>query len=258
MGNPSHFQGAVKELMFPYKLTVSYDGTLYFGWQKTRSGPSIQGNLEAALCRLGEKASLPEAASRTDRGVHARGQIVAFSLSKEWEPDRLLAGLNALLPPDIRVAEAAKADPSFHPTLDAREKEYRYEVSLGSVYLPQNRLYAWHYPYPIDRKAMEEAARLLERSGDFSAFTTIRPKNPFCALRSVSFLWEGEDFLRIVLRGDRFLYRMARALAGTLLYVGSGKLSIQAVEPLFLEKKRAEAGMTAPAHGLFLQEVRFG
>lgn len=233
-----------------YKLILSYDGTQYFGWQKTRSGPSIQLALEKALLVLG-KADLPEAASRTDRGVHARKQVVSFSLDREIEPKRLVRALNAHLPPDIRVLAAEKMAADFHPTLDAKGKEYHYEVCLGPVQLPRHRLYSWHYPYSISWEKMQQGADLLVGSHDFSAFTTIRPKNPLCTLEAISFEPLEQNRLRIRLIADRFLYRMARTLAGTLLYLGSGKLPLEQLFP----KHRSQAGVTAPPHALFLHQI---
>src|SRR3990167_7529774 len=104
-----------------YKLTISYDGTCYFGWQKTKEGPSIQEELAKAIYQMTGEQVLPEAASRTDRGVHAHGQVVQFALDKKWVPQKLRLGINALLPNDIRVLEAENR--VFHPTLDAIGKE---------------------------------------------------------------------------------------------------------------------------------------
>ncbi len=236
-----------------YKALLSYDGTRYFGWQKTRSGPSIQEALQSALQKVTRNEILPEAASRTDRGVHAEGQSVSFSLDKDLP--KPLFSLNANLPSDIRILSIETVPEGFHPTLDALSKIYHYEVSLGPIQDPHTRLYSWHYPYPLDLSKMEAGAKILLGTHDFSAFANRPEKNPTCTLSHITFSQEDPNRLRIALHGNRFLYKMARSLAGTLLYIGSGKLALESLPSILLGKKRKEAGMTAPAHGLFLHRV---
>jgi tRNA pseudouridine38-40 synthase len=236
--------------MFSYKLLLTYDGTCYFGWQKTRMGPSVQEALENAILQItGEKAT-PEAASRTDRGVHAEGQSVSFSISKEIDPYRLLGGLNAALPPDIRILELMSCESSFHPTLDASSKEYHYRLCLGPVQDPTQRLYSWHLKTALDLKKMERAARDLLGQKDFSAFANEKKENPICTIEEITF-----ERLQIRLVGDRFLYKMVRNLVGTLVYIGIGKLPEDCIPALLASKDRKAAGVTAPAHGLFLHRV---
>jgi tRNA pseudouridine38-40 synthase len=223
-------------------LTVSYLGSRYFGWQKTSSGPSIQEELEKAILRiLGEPVSC-EAASRTDRGVHAEGQVVQFVAHKNV--DDLRRALNAVLPRDIRVKEARIVPETFHPTLDAKYKTYHYHLTLGPVQDPFTRETAWHYPYPLDLGLMETAAKELVGTKDFSAFSTEVPKRPICTLMDISITRSGNQ-LQIALTGDRFLYKMARRLAGTLANIGSGKIL------------PGEIGETAPAHGLVLHKINY-
>ena len=142
-----------------YKATISYDGTAYFGWQKTKTGPSIQESLQIAIARVSQEDILPEGASRTDRGVHAAGQVAALSLKKKWEPQPLLRALNGVLPPDIRMVSIERAAPGFHPTLQAKKKEYRYSLCLGAVQDPVHRLYSWAFRYPLDLESMKQAAQ---------------------------------------------------------------------------------------------------
>lgn len=226
------------------KLILSYDGTGYFGWQKTRMGPSIQETLAEALFKLTQEKIVPEAASRTDRGVHALGQTIHFKSEKPVT----LRGLNALLPPDIRALRLEVAADDFHATLNAVGKEYRYRLDTGAVEDPFQRLYAWHVHVPLDWEKMREAAKSLLGTHDFSAFANEPEENPICTLSAIEF--EGGC---IRLKGDRFLYRMARNLAGTLVYVGLGK--IRDVASILSSKDRKQAGVTAPAHGLTLYEV---
>ena len=240
-----------------YQLTVSYDGTHYFGWQKTRQGPSIQETLESALKKVTGETAAPEAASRTDRGVHATGQRIAFSLEKEWEPERLLAALNAVLPRDIRIQALEKASPSFHPTLQARGKEYHYWVCKGDVQDPRFRLYSWHFRRSLDLSLMEKGAKDLLGTHDFTAFANEEKENPICTLAEIAFIPQEKARLQISLKGDRFLYKMVRNIAGTLLYIGCGKLPPGCIPSLLKSRDRKQAGMTAPAHGLFLHRVEY-
>lgn len=228
-----------------YKAILSYDGSQYFGWQKTKTGPSIQEELEKAIFRMTGESSLPEAASRTDRGVHARGQVIQFSLAKNIDPHQLLKGLNAHLPLDIRICELTYCD--FHPTLDAIGKEYHYEITSEED--PTKRLYSWYIPQPLDLDAMKKEAQTLLGYHDFSAFANEKKENPFCTLHAIEF----KNNLTLILKGDRFLYKMVRNLVGTLVYVGLHK--INSVAPILASRDRKNGGITAPKHGLHLHQV---
>jgi tRNA pseudouridine38-40 synthase len=228
-----------------YKAVLSYDGTRYFGWQKTVTGPSIQEELEKALLRITQELVLPEAASRTDRGVHAEGQVIQFALNRAWELHPLQRALNAVLPPDIRIRSLEYKQ--FHPTLDALGKEYHYRLTLSPVQLPMERLYAWHLHQPLDLVKMIDEAQDLLGTHDFSAFTNEEEKDPICNLESITFT----D--RFIIRGNRFLYKMVRNIVGTLIYVGLGKLN--SVKEILLSRDRRRAGITAPALGLYLHRV---
>lgn len=241
--------------MYPFRATICYDGTCYFGWQSTKTGPSIQEALASALWNASQEKVIPEAASRTDRGVHAEGQEISFSLSRLWDPYRLMRALNAHLPPDIRILKVENTPLDFHPTLDAKEKEYRYRILNTSCSLPFQELYAWHFHLPLDIPLMENAAKDFLGVHDFSAFANEKEKNPFCTLYSIHFEPLEHGVLQISLKGNRFLYKMVRNLVGTLAYIGCGKLPPDSIPGLIHSKDRKKAGMTAPAHGLFLHKV---
>jgi tRNA pseudouridine38-40 synthase len=230
-----------------YKAIIAYDGTRYLGWQKTITGPSIQEELKKAIFQITGAESTPEAASRTDRGVHAEGQVIQFALSKQIDTQKLLKGLNAVLPSDIRVLEISLKE--FHPTLDAIGKEYRYRICQVPVQDPTIRLYSWHIPQGLDWVKIELAAKDLIGTHDFTAFANEGEKNPICTLESIVF----DGIFKI--RGDRFLYKMVRNLVGTLVYVGSGKLPVDSIPSILTSKDRKKAGLTAPAHGLYLHQV---
>ena len=246
-------------------LTVAYDGTRYYGWQKTHDGPSIEQELENALTPIIGHTPLLQAASRTDRGVHADGQIVTFMTKKKSSCAQFQHSLNALLPEDIRVMNIEEKELSFHPTLEALSKTYHYKIALGKTIHPTMRLYCWHYPFDLNISLMQEAASYLIGTHNFAAFRNQRkdliPEDTVRHIINISIDLEPTHtdlkILHIKITGDKFLYKMARNLVGTLVYVGSGKLSLQEVRALFLHPDRTKAGITAPAHGLFLYAVYY-
>ena len=241
-----------------FRGLLAYEGTGYLGWQKTSMGPTIQGELEKALSLLLHKAITVEAASRTDAGVHARGQVINFFLDKELETRRFLRSMNGLLPRNIALIQLEEASDTFHPTLDAKYKEYHYQISLGPVQTPFDRLFSWHVPQPLDIDAMEESLQFLLGEHDFSAFCNERQLldiDPVCHLRELFVEKLSESQLRIRTIGNRFLYRMVRNLVGTLVYVGCGKILPSSLPGILQGKKRAQAGVTAPAQGLFLERI---
>ena len=217
-------------------------------------GPSIQEELEKAVFKITQERIQPEAASRTDRGVHAEGQVVHLP-SRKYAPQQLLRAMNGLLPPDIRVLKTEPAALSFHPTLDAKGKEYHYRLCLGAVQAPMYRFYSWHFHYPLNIGKMDQAAKDLLGFHNFSSFANERADNPFCTLDTIQITPILENRLQITIIGNRFLYKMARNIVGTLLYIGCGKLSSDCIPSLFKAKDRKKTGMTAPAHGLFLHKV---
>ena len=240
-----------------FKLILSYDGTRYLGWQKTKMGPSVQESLERALLQITGEVGVPEAASRTDRGVHAEGQAVALSSAKMEDPKRLQKALNGVLPFDIRVVDVCQIE-AFHPTLDAEGKEYHYRLCLGAVQDPIHRLYSWHFRNKLDLKKMERAAADFVGTFDFSAFANEEEKNPLCTLQKIQLIELPEGRLQIEIMGDRFLYKMVRNIIGTLVYVGCGKLPEDCIPALLASRDRKGAGMTAPPHGLYLHKVSYG
>ncbi|MEX0961496.1 MAG: tRNA pseudouridine(38-40) synthase TruA [Simkaniaceae bacterium] len=237
--------------MINYKMTLSYEGAPFFGWQKTLNHPTIEGCLEKALLRLFGFAPSLQAASRTDRGVHALGQVVNF-LAPEIDCQKIKFKLNHLLPESIQVFQVEKASPLFHPTLDNKGKEYHYRVTIDPIQSPEMRFYAWHYFYPIDRNKLQKAKELFIGIHDFSPLsnqTTPSQSSRKCHLFSIDI--EGDSrHLIFKIRGDRFLYKMVRNLVGTLIQMGSNKISLSTF-PL----NRQACGMTAPAHGLYLYKV---
>lgn len=244
------------------KLTVAYDGTAYLGWQKTAMGSSIEQMLEQSLSQILQEQVTLQAASRTDAGVHATGQIVNFFTEKQnIQLKALQIGLNALLPKDISVLNVEVANGSFHPTVDCLSKEYHYHLCYHSAQLPQHRFYSWHFPRHFDINLMRQAASLLIGEHDFSAFCNFKKNSTYAHyIRNVSSIHLVElpdSRLRFEIRGNNFLYKMVRNLVGTLVYVGCGKIDVKAIPDIIESKQRPQAGVTAPAHGLCLQKVYY-
>ncbi|PIS01924.1 MAG: tRNA pseudouridine(38-40) synthase TruA [Chlamydiae bacterium CG10_big_fil_rev_8_21_14_0_10_42_34] len=237
-----------------FKAVLSYDGTNYFGWQKTSTGPSIQEEFAKAILLITQEVVIPEAASRTDRGVHAVGQVVQFTLEKSIDPHTLKNRLNAVLPADIRVIDLIVCQ--FHPTLDSVGKIYHYQMCLDPILDPTKVRYFWHFYYPQDLERLRMAAKQLIGTHDFSAFANEeenRPKlNPICTVESIEF----ENGL-FTIQGDRFLYKMVRNIVGTLAYIGCGKLPKDSIKSILHLRDRKKAGVTAPAHGLYLHQVLY-
>lgn len=248
-------------LQFNILLKLAYDGTSFLGWQKTDTGPSVEGTLEAVLEQILQEKIQLQAASRTDAGVHALGQVVNFFTSKELDWSKLRHSLNQLLPRSVAVLEVMPMPAAFHPTLDCIQKRYRYTIDYAPVQLPQHRLYAWHCPYPLDIAQMQQAALLFEGTHDFQAFTNAKKNEPYTDfIRTVSQIAITElpcERMEIELLGNRFLYKMVRNIVGTLMYVGRGKMSYAELPAVFENRDRSQAGVTAPAHGLTLVEVLY-
>lgn len=237
---------------------LAYEGTSFLGWQKTQAGQSIQGELEKALSIALRRTTTVEAASRTDAGVHARGQVVNFFIDKDDDLQKLRQSLNALLPREIVAVRLEESSPDFHPTLDAIKKEYHYEIVFGSVQSPFLRMHSWHVPNTLDIEKMRAAASQLIGEHDFSAFCNDRSLleiDPICHLLDLIIEEISPGHLRIRTIGNRFLYKMVRNLVGTLVYVGCGKLEALNMKELLQSKQRSLAGITAPAQGLFLHQV---
>jgi tRNA pseudouridine38-40 synthase len=246
--------------LYNIKLVIAYFGASYVGWQKTKMGPTVEETLTSALSKILQHEVQLQAASRTDAGVHAEGQVVNFLMQKPVPLDRLKHSLNCMLPKDIAVISAVEMPESFHPTLDNLKKEYWYHICNAPSQLPFHRHTSWHFPYPLDLEEMRKAAKHLLGSHDFSAFCNERKlwdRDAVCHLEKIDILSLPEQRLRIEFTGDHFLFRMARNLAGTLAYVGCGKLQENNIPAILESKDRTLCGMTAPAHGLTLKRVDY-
>ncbi len=241
------------------RATIAYDGTSYHGFQRQSAErePTIQGELERALTRTSSGAVTVLGAGRTDAGVHASGQVVAFDV--EWRhglPD-LQRALNAVLPDDIAVLEVGEAEADFHPRYRARSRAYRYTIHNALLRDPLHRLYALHLPDPLDVEAMRAAARYLIGEHDFAAFG--QPTSGESTVRAVYRAEMGgqRPWITIDLEANGFLYRMARSIVGTLIEVGRGKLTVERFAEILDSRDRSRAEATAAPHGLCLTQVNY-
>ena len=246
--------------MRKFKLRIAYDGTHYEGWQIQKTGTGVQQKIEEALARLFPSRPRVHSSSRTDTGVHAMGMIAHFEVpsnERSMSPLKLAHALNAWLPEDVRVVQAAGAASGFHARFDATGKQYRYFVWNHRVMNPLLRKTAWHVPRQLDLPAIRRAAAYFPGTHDFQSFAAHQNYEKQSHVRT---LWRCDlrksgPLLTFTIEGDGFLYKMCRGIVGTLVQVGQGKFSPDAIAGLLTEKDRRLTGMTAPAHGLVLWKV---
>jgi tRNA pseudouridine38-40 synthase len=243
------------------RITVSYDGTGFHGWQVQPGLPTIQQALETVLGEI-EGVPVPVAGSgRTDAGVHALAQVAAFSLVNPIPPENLKKAMNRLLPRDIRVLDASEAALDFHPRYQAKAKTYEYRIYRGEICPPFERLYVHHYPYPLDEERMVDSAPILEGEHDFSAFAASDEKyhDAYSRVRRVfsSQAARSGDLLIYRITGSGFLKHMVRNIVGVLLEGGKGNLVRADLEARLQPACGIPAGPTAPARGLFLVSVEY-
>ena len=240
------------------KLTVAYDGTRFVGWQRQADGESIQGALEDALGRFEGRPVTVHGAGRTDAGVHALGQVASVRVAFGHDTSTLTRALNAHLPPDIRVLSVEDADQEFHARFSARSKTYRYQIRTGAVASPFDRAFTWHLPERLARHAMRDAAAALVGRHDFGAFRSVGTTAPDTARTVTRAEWlEAPELLIFEIAGDGFLRHMVRAIVGTLVEIGRGWRQAGDIATLLHGGTRAQAGATAPPHGLFLARVDY-
>jgi len=239
-----------------YRARVEYDGTDFAGFQVQPGKRTVQGILEDALTTL-SKGSVErvDGAGRTDAGVHASGQVIAFTYDGRLAAIDLERALDALLPPDVAIRDVRRAATGFHPRHAARYREYRYTVWNGPR-SPLRERTALGVRVPLDTAAMARAGSVLEGRHDFSAFGAA-DRNPVRTVHSVRVRRSG-SLVTIDVRADAFLRGMVRRIAAVLLEVGRGKMNEEAVREALAARVPALDGATAPAHGLSLRRVALG
>jgi tRNA pseudouridine38-40 synthase len=244
-----------------YILTLAYRGTHYHGWQRQgNQEQTIQETLEHALERIFKKTLSVEASGRTDAGVHALGQVVAFKAQPKYSSSVLLRAINANLPPDIRVLKACRQKRDFHPRFDAVSKTYLYKLHYHPILNPFLLDLAWHQPLSLDLKKMRQAARILVGRHDFSSFFTNPGYEVPDRIRTMLRLTVSQphpEQIEIRVTADGFLHRMVRNIVGALVAVGRNKISPADLKAILEARSREHAPATAPAHGLYLEKVSY-
>lgn len=255
------------------KLVVAYDGADFAGWQVQPDAATVQGTLASAVGRITGEKVLPQGSGRTDAGVHALAQVVTFVTESSVPTGNFVKALNDILPPSIRVLEAAEAPADFHARHSVRSKTYWYRIYRGGICPPFLARYVWHFPYPLDEGAMSAAAGLVVGKHDFTSFAAVDPEKDLHhrghggAQRDVettnvreifASFWErlGDEFLYTV-RGSGFLHHMVRNLVGTFILVGKGTLQVEDITRILKARNRSAAGATAPGNGLYLVKVEY-
>lgn len=236
---------------------MAYDGTAYAGWQAQGALSTVQGWLQRAVEQMVGAPTVVRGASRTDAGVHALGQVAAFDTATSIPVHGFARGLNRYLPEDIVVEAVSEAAPGWNPKRASRGKRYRYRYWTGATPSALDRRRKWHVRGDLDFSRMSEAARAFVGTHDFEAFRASGcvAKHAHRTMYEAQVVHEGGRDVSFVVVGNAFVRNMVRIMAGTLGEVGLGKLDVRAVQQALESRSRASAGRTAPAHGLYLEEV---
>ena len=258
-----------------WKLTLTYDGTAYHGWQVQPGLPTIQGELQKAIERVLGESPLPQGSGRTDAGVHALGQVASFPLEAPIPADNLQRALNRTLPPAIRILEVQMVEGAFHARHSATAKTYEYRIFRDALCSPFLAPYVHHCRWKLDRAVMQEAAQSVVGEHDFTSLAASDPDQAIrseedsesdsgpanrSAVRTIySSEWSeaSEDLLLYRVRGNGFLHHMVRNLVGTMLEIGRGQFPAGSMPAILEARARSAAGPTAPARGLFLHSVEY-
>jgi tRNA pseudouridine38-40 synthase len=240
-------------------LLVEFDGSAFHGWQQQAERRTVQSALTAAVAGMVKHPVVLRASSRTDAGVHSWGLPVVFDTTCNIPSKGYELGLNAVLDPDLSVVSAREVEPHFDPRRSSLGKTYRYQVWNRALPSALRARYAWHVPRPLELPAMRAASALLLGEHDFSAFRAAHcdSKSVHRFMESIAIERESDGLVWMDIRANAFLRNMARIVAGTLVEVGLGRRSVDDVGAALASRDRARAGRTAPAHGLFLKEVRY-
>ena len=244
-----------------YRVTVAYDGTDFAGFQSQPKQRTVQGTLEKALTKMSKGEAITVYGSgRTDAGVHAYGQVVHFDYPKALPAISMLRALNSLLPLDMEVVDSQLADPDFHARFDTCGKRYLYRVDLGHYTNPFKRRYTGHYPYPIDVNRIKAAMPDVMGTHDYTSFAAsggvIKDKVRTIYEATVDYDQAANELV-FEFYGNGFLYNMVRILVATLLEIGNGRRDVHDFLRLYAVKDRQQARSTAPASGLYLEEVYY-
>ncbi len=237
-------------------LEVAYDGTAFSGWAAQRDARTVEETVRGAVLALDPKAQGPRGASRTDAGVHAEGQLAAIDAMLRMPPRGWVLTLNQHLPDDVAVRSARVVPVGFTPRFASRKKRYRYDLLLDKVRHPLFRARAWRIGYDMQMERLEREAKTIVGTHDFFAFRSAgdERKETVRTIHDVRVKTTGR-VCSITIEGNAFLYNMVRILVGTLVDVARGHLEEGAIRRALASKDRADAGQTAPPHGLVLEAI---
>ena len=240
-----------------YFVTFSYDGTRYHGWQIQPNGDSVQARLQWALSLLLRSEIIVTGAGRTDAGVHARMMVAHFDFPEEIDGTQLAYKLNKLLPRDIAVSRVERVADDLHARFSATSRMYRYYLHTAKNPFLTNTSCELHYP--LDFNKMNEAARVLMEYEDFGAFCKAHAdvKTTLCRVTAAEWHQTSPTTWYFEIRANRFLRNMVRAVVGTLVDVGRGRLTLDDFRKIIEGKRRTEAGESMPAHALFLDDITY-
>lgn len=245
--------------MLRYKITIEYDGTDFVGWQRQKSGLSVQQVLEDALKIITRADVRIQGSGRTDTGVHACGQVAHFDLERELDPFALMGSINALVRPHLVCVKSCEAvSEDFHARFGAKRRTYLYKIQ-NTVYPPVlNKNKVCSYALPLDEKKMDAAAQLLVGRHDFSTFraSECQAKSPVKTLDEIR-VWRDGDLVYMEVKAKSFLHHQVRNFAGSLMLVGAGKWSHEDFKAAFEACDRTKGGPTASPSGLYFMEVEY-
>ena len=241
------------------KLTIEYDGANYLGWQIQPNGQTIQGVIQDRLKRLTGESIHVMGSGRTDAGVHALGQVAHFKTESRMSANTFQKALNSLLPKDIVIRRVEEVEAEFHARNNVTSKIYEYRILNRRTRPAVDRQYVWHVPQKLNLDEMKKATHSLLGEHDFSAFRSVGSSTRSSVRNILRADWKTGKIglLRFEIEATGFLKQMVRAIVGTLVEVGRGKIFAQEFKRILDSKDRKEAGPTAPAHGLFLKEVKY-
>lgn len=243
-----------------YKITIEYDGRPYFGWQRQDGQPTVQQALEAAAAALDGAPVLVQGAGRTDRGVHATGQVAHFDLTKPRPIRKIADALNFHLRPEpVAVLHAEEVADDWSARFNATLRAYRYVIINRRADLTVDKGLAWRVPYKLDAGAMDRAAKALLGQHDFSTFrdAECQARHAIRTLDKIDVARYGEG-LEVTVEAKSFLHRQVRSIVGSLIEVGRGARNEDWIAEILDAKDRAACGPVAPADGLFLERVEYG
>lgn len=246
--------------MVRYKATIAYDGTNFSGFQSQINGRTVQDEIEKTLSKIANQAIKIRGSGRTDAGVHALGQVIDFSWPFERVPEKLRFALDTQTPADIAIKHVELVSDNFHSRYQAKEKTYEFRVDIGKPRSPFRRFYSSYYPYELDLEKINKALPDFLGRHDFTSFCSGKSEvqNKMRTIYEANMtVNDSGDELVFTFRGDGFLYNMIRIIIGTLLKIGNGRISQDAIPQIIAARDRNVAGPTAHPEGLYLKEVKY-